>query len=202
ERIFQEIEKRGSLTKKIFEVLMTITRTLRKVGINPGRIFFRKVHDTLGKKMRFLVTGGSRFDPAIARDFRDMGIDILQAYGLTETTAAVFVNVPHHNVIGSVGKTMYGGEAKIIFSGDHSQSHDPENKDSESDGPPAGEVALRGPVVMKGYWNRPDATSAVLRDGWFYTGDLGYFDTHQNLFLTGRKKEVIVLSNGKNIYPE
>src|SRR5258707_2115577 len=68
--------------------------------------------------------------------------------------------------------------------------------------PATGEVALRGAVVMKGYWNRPDATAAVLRDGWFYTGDLGYFDADGNLFLTGRKKEVNVLSNGKNIYPE
>ena len=68
--------------------------------------------------------------------------------------------------------------------------------------PATGEITLRGAVVMKGYWNRPDATAAVLRDGWFYTGDLGYFDADGNLFLTGRKKEVIVLSNGKNIYPE
>src|SRR5262249_59419166 len=141
ERIFQEIEKRGSLTKKIFEVLMTITRTLRKVGINPGRIFFRKVHDTLGKKMRFLVTGGSRFDPAIARDFRDMGIDILQAYGLTETTAAVFVNLPGKNVIGSVGKAMYGVEARIVFSSEDSQNTDSQDHDShdqgnDNDGPP------------------------------------------------------------------
>jgi len=191
ERIFQEIAKRGALTQKIFKSFMALNRGLRKVRINAGRILFGKVHETLGKKMRYLATGGSRFDPEIARDFHDLGIDVLQAYGLTETTAAVFANSPSNNVIGSVGKAMKGVEGKIV-----------DAQPQEDGGPATGEVALRGAVVMKGYWNRPDATAAVLRDGWFYTGDLGYFDAEGNLFLTGRKKEVIVLSNGKNIYPE
>ena len=190
ERLFQEIAKRGAITQQIFAGMVAVNRILRRLGVNAGRILFRKVHATLGPKMRYLVTGGSRFDPATARDFRDLGIDVLQAYGLTETTAAVFANSPHNNVIGSVGKAMKGIEAKIV---------DPQPQD---DTPPVGEVALRGAVVMKGYWNRPDATAAVLRDGWFLTGDLGYFDERGNLFLTGRKKEVIVLSNGKNVYPE
>jgi long-chain acyl-CoA synthetase len=191
DRIYGEIEKRGAITKKIFQLLVKVNRTLRKVGINAGRIFFGKVHETMGAKMRYFATGGSRFDPDIARDFHDLGIDVLQAYGLTETTAAVFVNSPHNNVIGSVGKAMKGVEGKII-----------NPQPQEEGGQPVGEVAIRGAVVMKGYWNRPDATAAVLRDGWFYSGDLGYFDSHQNLFLTGRQKEVIVLSNGKNVYPE
>jgi long-chain acyl-CoA synthetase len=191
ERIFQEVGKRGALTQKLFAVLLALNRTLRKVGINAGPILFRKIHYTLGPKMRYLVTGGSRFDPAIARDFRDLGVDVMQAYGLTETCAAVCANPPDNIVIGSVGPTMKGVEARIL---------DPQ---PQEDGNPAvGEVALRGAVVMKGYWSRPDATAAALRDGWFYTGDLGYFDARGNLFLTGRKKEVIVLSNGKNIYPE
>ena len=190
ERLLQEIGKRGAITQRLFAAMVAINRTLRKVGINAGPILFRKVHDTLGPKMRYLVTGGSRFDPAIARAFQDLGIDVLQAYGLTETTAAVFANSPHDNEIGAVGKAMKGVEAKIV---------DPQ---PQEDSPAVGEVALRGPVVMKGYWNRPDATAAVLRDGWFLTGDLGYFDSRGHLFLTGRKKEVIVLSNGKNVYPE
>ena len=190
ERVTQEIAKRGAVTQKLFGSMVAINRALRKVGINAGPIMFRKVHDTLGPKMRYLVTGGSRFDPAIARAFYDLGIDVLQAYGLTETTAAVYANSPHDNEIGSVGKALKGVEGKII---------DPQ---PQEEGPPVGEVALRGPVVMKGYWNRPDATAAVLKDGWFLTGDLGYFDSHGHLFLTGRKKEVIVLSNGKNVYPE
>jgi long-chain acyl-CoA synthetase len=191
DRIYQEIEKRGAVTKKIFSILVAINRALRKVGINAGKILFSKVHKTLGSKMRYLATGGSRFDPEIMQDFYDLGIDVLQALGLTETTAAIYVNSPHDNVIGSVGKAMKGVEGKIV---------DPQPQ--EDGGPAVGELAVRGAVVMKGYWNRPDATAAVLRDGWFYTGDLGYFDAHSNLFLTGRKKEVIVLSNGKNVYPE
>jgi len=191
ERIFQEVAKRGALTQRVFKALIAVNRGLRSVGINAGPILFSKVHETIGKSMRYLVTGGSRFDPEIATDFHDLGIDVLQAYGLTETTAAVFANLPSDNVIGSVGKAMKGVEAKIL-----------DAQPQEEGGVPVGEIALRGTVVMKGYWNRPDATAAVLRDGWFYTGDLGYFDADGNLFLTGRKKEVIVLSNGKNIYPE
>jgi len=191
QRIFEEIEKRGLLTQKIFKILVALNRNLRRFGINAGPILFAKVHHTLGTKMRYLVTGGSRFDPVIARDFHDLGIDDLQAYGLTETTAAVFANSPGKNVIGSVGKALKGVEARII-----------DARPQEDGGPATGEVGLRGAVVMKGYWNRPDATAAVMRDGWFHTGDLGYFDADRNLFLTGRKKEVIVLSNGKNIYPE
>jgi len=191
ERIFEEIAKRGPLTQRVFAALVAFNRTLRRVGINAGPVLFRKIHKTLGPKMRYLVTGGSRFDPAIAREFHNLGIDVLQAYGLTETTAAVFATLPNDNVIGSVGKAMKGVEARIL---------DPQPQ--EDGGPAVGEVLLRGPVVMKGYWNRPDATAAALRNGWLYTGDLGYFDARGNLFLTGRKKEVIVLSNGKNIYPE
>jgi long-chain acyl-CoA synthetase len=191
QRIFEEIEKRGMLTIRLFKILLALNRGLRKIGMNAGKILFGKIHETLGPKMRYLVTGGSRFDPKVAMGFYDLGIDVLQAYGLTETTAAVFANSPGDNVIGSVGKAMKGVEAKVT---------DPQP--SEDGGPAAGEVALRGAMVMKGYWNRPDSTAAVLRDGWFFTGDLGYFDSKGNLFLTGRKKEIIVLSNGKNIYPE
>ena len=191
ERVLQEVEKRGAATKKVFHSLVALNRTLRRVGINAGPFLFRKIHDSMGPKMRYFATGGSRFDPEIARGFHDLGIDVLQCYGLTETTAAVYVNYPNDNVIGSVGRAMKGVEGKIV---------DPQPQ--EEGGPPVGEVAIRGAVVMKGYWNRPDATNAVMRDGWFYTGDLGYFDSRGHLFLTGRKKEVIVLSNGKNIYPE
>ena len=191
ERIFQEIKKRGPLTQKIFSAMMRTNRTLRKVGINAGKVLFGKIHHTLGPKMRYLATGGSRFDPAIAQDFYDLGIDVMQALGLTETTAAIYVNSPGDIVIGSCGKAMKGVEGKIV------------DAQAQEDGSPAvGELAVRGPMVMKGYWNRPDATSAVIKDGWFLTGDLGYFDSKGNLFLTGRKKEVIVLSNGKNVYPE
>ncbi|MGC2450500.1 MAG: AMP-binding protein, partial [Candidatus Sulfotelmatobacter sp.] len=190
ERIFEEIKKRGPVTQKIFGAMVALNRTLRKVGVNAGPLLFKKIHTTLGPKMRYLATGGSRFDPAIQKDFHDLGIDVMQALGLTETAAAIYVNSPNDIVIGSCGKAMKGVEGKVV---------DPQ---PQEDGPAVGELAVRGPMVMKGYWNRPDATAAALRDGWLYTGDIGYLDSHGNLFLTGRKKEVIVLSNGKNVYPE
>src|SRR5713101_7732493 len=191
ERIFKELNKRGKFTLRLVRTLMTFNRVLRRVGVNAGKLFFGKIHATFGPRMRYLVTGGSRFDPAIARDFYSFGIDVLNAYGLTETTGGAFLNPPGHVVFGSVGRPFPGVEAKIV---------DP--KPVEEGAPPAGEIAIRGAIVMKGYWNRPEPTAEVLRDGWFYTGDLGYFDSRGNLFITGRRKEVIVLANGKNVYPE
>lgn len=191
EKIFKELNKRGKLTLRLVRALMALNRSLRRIGFNAGRIFFGKIHATFGIRMRYLVTGGSRFDPAIARDFYAFGIDVLNAYGLTETTGGAFLNPPGHIVFGSVGRPLPGVEAKII---------DPQPL--EEGGTPAGEIAIRGALVMKGYWNRPEATAEVLRDGWLYTGDLGHFDSGGNLFITGRRKEVIVLANGKNVYPE
>ncbi|HLX86604.1 MAG TPA: AMP-binding protein [Terriglobales bacterium] len=191
EKIFKELNKRGAFTLRIVRTLMAVNRALRRIGINAGKTLFGKIHATFGSRMRYLVTGGSRFDPAIARDFYSFGIDVLNAYGLTETTGGALMNPPGDIVFGSVGKPFPGVEAKII---------DPQPV--EEGKPPAGEIAIRGAIVMKGYWNRPGPTAEVLRDGWFYTGDLGYFDADGNLFITGRRKEVIVLANGKNVYPE
>src|SRR6266852_8207274 len=191
EKIFKKLNKRGQLTLRLVRMLMAFNRGLRRVGVNAGKFFFGEIHATFGPRMRYLVTGGSRFDPAIAREFYSFGIDVLNAYGLTETTGGAFLNPPGHVVFGSVGRPFPGVEAKIV---------DP--KPVEEGAPPAGEIAIRGAIVMKGYWNRPEATAQVLRDGWFYTGDLGYFDFRGNLFITGRRKEVIVLANGKNVYPE
>jgi long-chain acyl-CoA synthetase len=191
ERIFKEVAKRGKLAAWALQSLMGLNRGLRSLGFNAGRIFFGKLHSTFGDRMRYLITGGSRFDPQIGYDFFALGIDVLQAYGLTETTGAAFAALPHHNVIASVGPPLPGVEGKIV---------DP--KPGEDGGPAVGEIAIRGAIVMKGYWNRPDATAAVLKDSWLLTGDLGYFDSGGNLFITGREKDVIVLSNGKNVYPE
>jgi long-chain acyl-CoA synthetase len=191
ERIFKELNKRGKFTVSLVRMLMTLNRWLRRSGINAGTLFFGKIHATFGPRMRYLVTGGSRFDPAIARDFYSFGIDVLNAYGLTETSGGAFLNRPGNIVFGSVGPPFPGVEARIA---------DPQP--AEDSATPAGEIAIRGAIVMKGYWNRPDATAEVLRNGWLYTGDLGYFDSGGNLFITGRSKEVIVLANGKNVYPE
>jgi long-chain acyl-CoA synthetase len=191
ERIFKELNKRGKLTLRLVRSLMALDLGLRRVGINAGKVFFGKIHATFGARMRYLVTGGSRFDPAIARDFYSFGIDVLNAYGLTETTGGAFINPPGQVVFGSAGQPFPGVEAKIV-----------DAKAEEEGETAAGEIAIRGAIVMKGYWNRPGPTAEVLRDGWFYTGDLGYFDSRGNLFITGRRKEVIVLANGKNVYPE
>jgi len=191
ERIFKEVAARGKIASLLVRLLMNLNRALRKFGLNAGSLFFRKIHDTFGTKMRYLITGGSRFDAAVASDFQAFGIDVLNAYGLTETAAAAFLNPPGKVVIGSVGPALPGVEGKIV-----------DLQPQENGGPPVGEIAIRGAIVMKGYWHRPDATAAIFQDGWLLTGDLGYLDDLGNLFITGRKKELIVLSNGKNIYPE
>jgi long-chain acyl-CoA synthetase len=191
ERIFKEVAQRGQAAQWALRTMMAITRFARRFGLNPGKILFRPIHQMFGSRMRFLVTGGSRFEPQVGHDFHALGIDLLQAYGLTETTGGAFVTLPGDNVIGSVGPPLPGVEARIV-----------NPRPQEEGGPAVGEVAIRGPIVMKGYWNRSDATAAVLCDGWLHTGDIGYFDQRGNLFLTGRMKEVIVLSNGKNLYPE
>jgi len=195
DRIFKEAAKKGAMTLRILHALMKLNLAARKLGINLGKVFFGKVHKIFGPKMRILITGGSRFSPQIATDFYALGIDVLQAYGLTETSGGAFVTPPDNLVIGSVGKALPGLEARI----DNPQA--PPATDDDS-GPASGEIVLRGPIVMKGYWRRQDATDAVMKDGWFHTGDLGYFDSGRNLFITGRQKDVIVLSNGKNVYPE
>ena len=191
ERIVKEFESRGSLATMVMRFLMGLSRSLRPLGINAGKLFFRRAHQALGPRMRYLITGGSRFDAAIGLDLQAMGFEILQAYGLTETSGGAFVTPPGEVAIGSVGRALWGVEGRIA---------DPQP--SPDGGPDSGEICIRGRLVMQGYWQRPDATAAVIRDGWLHTGDLGYFDDRHNLHITGRQKDVIVLSSGKNIYPE
>ncbi|HSE48317.1 MAG TPA: AMP-binding protein [Terriglobales bacterium] len=192
ERILKEVAARGPIARQAFRALLGVSTALRKVGINPGRLLFRGAHEALGTSMRFLVTGGSRFDLDVAKDLYALGFDILQAYGLTEVTGGAFATPPDDNVLGSVGRPLKGVEARLVG----------EPAALNGDGKASAEVALRGRTVMQGYYNRPDANAQAFRDGWFLTGDLGYFDDGGNLFITGRAKEVIVTANGKNIYPE
>ncbi len=192
ERIQKQIGARGRLAENVFRTMLTLSHVLRGAGINAGKLLFRPVHQMLGPKMHYLISGGSKLDPAIARDFHAMGFELLQGYGLTETTGGAIGTPPKDNVIGSIGKPLYGMELRF---------HNPKPPD-DGTGPEVGEILLRGPLVMKGYYARPDATAEVIRDGWLHTGDLGYADAHGNVFITGREKEVIVLSNGKNIYPD
>lgn len=191
ERIMKQVAGRPWRQRAAFNLLKRLSAALRPLGINAGKLFFRPVHLLLGKRIRYLITGGSRFDSAIGRDFQHLGFNILQAYGLTETSGGATATPPRDNVVGSVGKPLPGVEVKILPA---------QSAASEQDG--VGEIAIRGRIVMQGYYNRPDATAEVLKEGWLHTGDLGYQDARGNVFITGRAKEIIVLSSGKNIYPE
>ncbi|MEP7118910.1 MAG: AMP-binding protein, partial [Acidobacteriota bacterium] len=187
QKVTAEVDQGGWLTRRIFKALLATNLRLRAVGVNIGPKVFARVHGVLGGHMRLLVTGGSKFDPAVGKDLYGLGFTILQAYGLTETSGAATINQPHEAHIDTVGRILPGNELKVL----------PPEGDAED-----GEIAIRGPIVMQGYYARPDATAEVLRDGWFLTGDLGRIDSEGRLTITGRKKEIIVLASGKNIYPD
>ncbi|MGH9862503.1 MAG: AMP-binding protein, partial [Candidatus Acidiferrales bacterium] len=192
QRIMQQVAERGWLARKLFRALLRLNAGLRRtVGRNLGPVFFRPVHHILGRQMQFLITGGSRFDTGIGEDFYALGFTLLQAYGLTETSGGATATRPDEPWTGTVGRPLPGVEVKILPS-------EPVPGEEATDG----EVAIRGPIVMEGYYNRPEATAEVLRDGWLHTGDLGRLDEAGRLLITGRRKEIIVLSSGKNIYPE
>jgi long-chain acyl-CoA synthetase len=191
QRVFAKVKEGGPIRSILFRALLSGNAFLRRARLNLGKLFFSPVHDVIGKKMRFLVTGGARFDPAIGRDFYKLGFNIIEAYGLTETSGAATITRLGEGGQGFVGRALPGVEVKIMPA-----------EGGGVDGDQSGEIAIRGPIVMKEYFRRPDATADQLSDGWFATGDLGRLDNEGKLFVTGRKKEVIVLSSGKNIYPE
>jgi long-chain acyl-CoA synthetase len=201
EKIVHEVDQKGAVARLVFHALLESCRRARRLGLNPGKRIFRRAHQAMGAKMRYLITGGSRFDPAVAADLYALGFEILQAYGLTETSGGATCTPPGKAVLGSVGPPLRG--VKVEIAGMH--GGDPQ-RDTEI-GQQVGEIVIRGPIVMRGYWGREDATREALREvrgepGWLFSGDLGYLDARGNLFITGRKKEIIVLSSGKNIYPE
>jgi long-chain acyl-CoA synthetase len=187
QRIFGEVASRGGLARVGFHWLVGLCFRLRLAGFNLGPLLFRRVHRLLGRQMRLFVTGGSKFDPAMGRDFYALGFTILQTYGLTETAGATTITGADEAHIDTVGRAFPGHEIRILRS-----------EDAELDG----EVAIRGPSVMQGYYNRPDATAAVMRDDWFLTGDLGRIDREGRLTITGRTKDVILLDSGKNVSVE
>ena len=210
QRVMQQVQQSGLVTRVMFKTLLAVNFRLRRMGVNIGPLVFGKVHNVMGRKMRLLVTGGSKFDPAIGRDFYSLGFTILQAYGLTETSACASINTPDEAHIDTVGRPLPGVEIKILpaesADRDPSTLREPQGRPEHSRGATGsgqdGEIAIRGPIVMAGYYNRPDATAQVMQDGWFLTGDLGRMDAEGRLRITGRKKEMIVLASGKNIYPE
>jgi long-chain acyl-CoA synthetase len=187
DRIREELGKKPAIVRAIFRWMLAVNHfCLTRLRLNLGKILFGKIHRTFGSKLRLFVSGGSSFDPKVAQEFYDFGFTILQGYGLTETTGAATATTVEDNELGSVGKPLPGVEVRVM--------------DPDSAG--VGEIAIRGPIVMKGYYRNAEATDQVLRDGWFHSGDLGRLDDGGNLFITGREKEVIVLPNGKNIYPD
>lgn len=187
QRILAEVSRGGPTARVGFRALLAASFRLRRLGFNLGPYLFRRVHALLGAQMRLFVTGGSKFDPAVGRDLYALGFTILQAYGLTETSGAATLNRPDEAHLDSVGRALPGVELSLVPSDDVSVD---------------GEIAVRGPIVMQGYFNRPAATAEVLRDGWLLTGDLGRLDGEGRLTITGRRKEMIVLPSGKNVYPE
>jgi len=192
QRVTTEVAKSNLVVRWLFAGMLALNGVTRKIGLNLGTVMFRRVHKVLGGRMRVMVTGGSRFDPAIGADLFRLGFNILQGYGLTETSGAATLTRPGDSALETVGQPLLGNEVRIA----------PPEASADADSGADGEVLIRGPIIMQGYFNRPDATAAALRDGWLYTGDLGRLDAEGRLSITGRKKELIVLSSGKNIYPE
>ena len=183
-KIMHQIEKQGKMEK--VKKGIKISRFLLKFGIDIRRKLFKEIIDNLGGKLRFVVSGASAIDKNVAQGFNDFGILTVQGYGLTETSPVLAAENKKAIRYGSIGLPFPDIEMKIV------------NPNEEG----IGEIVAKGPNVMLGYYEDEEATNEVLKDGWFYTGDLGYIDKDGFIFIAGRKKNVIVLKNGKNIYPE
>ncbi len=183
-KVWQEIEKTGQ-TKKV-KFGMKLTKFLLIFGIDIRRKIFKQIIDKLGGKLRYVISGASGLDGEVATGFRNFGIEVVQGYGLTETSPTLIAETAKSYKAGSTGLPIPNVEIKI-------------NNSNEQG---IGEILAKGPNVMLGYYENEEATNEVLVDGWFHTGDLGYKDKDGFIFITGRQKNVIVLKNGKNIYPE
>lgn len=181
-KVMQSIEKKGKLKTVKFGI--KLSKVAKFFGIDIRRKLFKEVLESLGGKLRLFVAGGAAFDPETEKGLNELGIETYQGYGLTETAPVIAAEHPTCRKIGSIGKTFPSLETKII----------------EPDEMGIGELAVRGPSVMLGYYGETE--KSVSEDGWFNTGDLAYIDKDGFIFITGRKKSVIVLKNGKNVYPE
>jgi len=182
-KLMAEVDRQGKTN--LIKTMRKVCNFLLIFGIDIRRKVFKQIIDNLGG-MRAVVSGAAAIDKEVAKGYHSFGILTLQGYGLTET--APVISGENHTAIryGSCGFPLVNVEVKI----------DNPNEDG------IGEIVAKGPNVMLGYYENEEATAEVLKDGWFYTGDLGYLDKDGFLFITGRKKNVIVLKNGKNVYPE
>ena len=187
-RIKNRLNDQGKWVGDAAEGLMRANSWLRDhTPFNFGQIVFRPIHNGLGGRIRYLISGGSGLNDKIKKDFHGLGFTILEGYGLTEASPVLTVTRPQNGLVaGSVGRPVPGVEVKI----------------ADADATGVGEVIARGPNVMLGYYNNEEATRAVIRNRWLYTGDLGRLDDEGNLYLVGRSKDIIVDTNGKNVYPD
>ena len=173
---------KSNLVAKSRQLSKSIDKTF---GKNLGRQIFARVHQEFGGKIRAFVSGGSSLGDELYDDFKALGLTIYEGYGLTETAPVLTVNPLNRSRRGSAGKPLPGTELRIFRANDRGE----------------GEIIVRTPSLMKGYYKNPKATRAAMRDGWFHTGDLGWVDEDGHLYITGRKKNVIVTGAGKNVYP-
>ena len=183
-KMMKTIEEQGKT--KLVNTMRKITRGLLKVKIDVRKKVFKQIFESLGPNLRMFISGGAAISKEAIKAFRDIGINLLQGYGLTETSPVLAGENDVYKRDGSVGFALPGIDIKI------------DKPNSEG----IGEIIAKGPVVMHKYLDNEEATNEVLKDGWFHTGDLGKLDKDGFLFITGRKKYVIVLKNGKNIFPE
>ena len=183
-KVVKEIDKQGKT--KLIKNAIRVSNFLLKLHIDIRRKLFKPIIDQLGGKMRFVISGGAPLDPKIQKGFIDLGINVAQGYGLTETSPVIAAENMYKSRIGSIGVPMENVTVEIV------------NKDDNG----IGELRAKGPNVMLGYYENDEETNKVLKDGWFYTGDLGYIDKDGFIFITGRQKNMIVLKNGKKIFPE
>ena len=182
--IMREIAKQGKTN--LIKNAMKISNLLLKCHIDIRRKLFGKVLSALGGELRLIIVGGAPADAEILSGFNSMGVETVQGYGLSETSPVIAAENKFAKRKGSVGFPMINDTIEIV------------NKDENG----IGEIRVKGPNVMLGYYEMPDVTNNVLKDGWFYTGDLGYFDKDGLLYITGRNKNLIVLKNGKKVFPE
>ncbi len=183
-KVMQTVKKQGK--EKKLALGRRISRFLMALGIDKRRALFSDIHKGLGGRVRYIISGASALNPEIGQAFNDFGITTVQGYGLTETAPVIAAENIKFRRKGSVGLPLCNVEVKIA------------NPDSRG----IGEILAKGPNVMLGYYEDEAATNEVIRDGWFHTGDLGRLGKSGALYITGRKKNVIVLKNGKNVYPE
>jgi len=189
-KIFKTISERGPVVQWVFDGFIELNRKLRDripYGGHLGKLLFYPIHRKFGGRVRLMISGGSALGSDVMKAFRGMGFQLVEGYGMTESSPVLTVTRPHEApIIGSVGRALPGIDVKI---------------DNPDDGG-VGEVIAKGPNVMKGYYNNEEATSQVLQDGWLHTGDLGRLDDDGNLFIVGRKKEMILGASGENVYPD